>query len=426
MTIVFVSVISLLILLESKSEKNWINPVSCLMAPYVVIVFLNNIFMYRTGFYRIDDKVLWMVLGAFVAFWLGGVPFKRKPFGRFISECDNKKRFERYHIGGMTAYLYIVGVVSMIKLVGLYVGGQFSAENIGAAEGVMGQGIVAHMVLSSYALIPIIFLYWTYKKEVKYIIPILMIMVATFATLVKYNIIGLLVSVFLFTTIYNKRVLKKAIVLLVIVVVATFVGNYALTFFIHGEMPNAMFYLQHFWSYVGGSLIYDNYIFISGIRVDVSIGYKLMTFLCALPNMFLGKLFDIRFFPHERQNDLLVSSFGKTSNVTDAVGYLFPSQGTIPEVILFLGVMIIIGFLFTGIYRKCIFVSSKFSTFLANFLCYFLFFGFFGTFYINSAPWEILVYSLVLPPLFYKKGGIVWKAGVVQVGEDSLSKIKLD
>lgn len=410
MTIVFVSVIGLLILLESKLEKNWINPVSCLMAPYVVIVFLNNVFMYRTGFYRIEDNVLWMVLGAFVAFWLGGVPFKRKPFGRFISECDNEKRFERYNIRGMTAYLYVVGVASMIKLIAVYMSGQFGSENIISAEGVMGQGIVAHMVLSSYALIPIVFLYWTYKKKMKYIIPILMIMIATFATLIKYNIIGLFVSIFLFTAIYNKKILKKAIVLLVIVVVATFVGNYALTFFIRGDMPNPLFYLQHFWKYVGGSLIYDNYIFVSGLRTDVSIGYKLMTFLCALPNMFLGKLFDIRLFPHERQNDFLVSNFGETSNVVDAIGYLFPSQGTILEVVLFLGVMFLVGLLFTGVYRKCIFVSSRFSTFLANFLGYFLFFSFFGTFYINSGPWEILVYSLVLPPLFYKKRGTIWKA----------------
>ena len=167
--------------------------------------------------------------------------------------------------------------------------------------------------------------------------------------------------------------------------------------------------MGHFWKYFSGSVIYSNYNFTSGISVDVDMGTKFMTFLCALPNMFLS-LFDDPLFPYKLLPMLPVSNFGEESNVVDAVGYLFPSKAGDTEFFLFYVLMCFLGFLFAFLYKKHNNINRNyFDTFLSNLMCYFLFFSFFGTFYVNSAPWEMLVWSLVLPKFFIKRNQNVLK-----------------
>lgn len=402
MTWVFIIVVTLLIVWQHHREKNWVNLISILMAPYVILVSLNNLFVKELGFYMIEDNVLIMLLAAFMLFFIGGLPFNAGKFNH-DNEADNEKKLALYDIDAMNVVLFIIGIIGLIKIVVLFMQGAFSGSNIDEAEGVMGNGIVGHLLLASYSIMPIVFLYWTYTKKLKYLISILMIFVVTFSSLIKYNIVGAFVTTFIFILMYRKSLLKRSIVLLVVAVVAVFIGNYALTFFIKGTSSQVsyIFYLGHLWTYMSGSLIYDNYIFSSGVGVGLTVGYKLMTFLCALPNMFINKVFGVTLFPHTRKDDLLTSSFGETSNVTDAIGYLFPSKGDVYQIALWALAIIVLGFLFALIYKRNTRNSGKFNTFIANFLCYFVFFSFFGTFYINSAPWEILVYSMFIPNLFY-------------------------
>lgn len=402
-TILFLIVSGSLIVIQKRKENNWINLISILVAPYFVLVFLNNFFVYRTGFYRIDDRVLIMLMVSFLLFYIGGRIFNVQE-GFLNQEYENEMKFENYHMNAMIAFLYFVGICGLIKIFLLYRAGQFSFNNIDSAEGVMGNGPVGHLLLCSYSILPIVFLYWTYTKKFRHFLPILMIFLTTFASLVKYNIIGVFVSLFIFLLIYRKSYLKRAVFVLIIAVVAIFIANYALTFAIRRATVDSSFYWGHLWTYMSGSLIYDNYIFTKGIRVGVSIGYKLMTFLCAFPNMFILKITGHKIFPHERQDDLLTSSFGENSNVVDAFGYLFPSKGDVSEIIMYGIVIFLIGFLFMGIYQHNMKKSDMFNTFIANFLTYFVFFSFFGTFYINSSPWEILIYSLIIPNLFYRTG----------------------
>lgn len=402
-TIVFLISTFLLIYLQKRRENNWVNLVSILMAPYFVLVFLNNFFIYRTGFYKIDDNVLIMLIVSFLLFYVGGRMFNVK--GAFLNqENENLDKFKNYNMNGMVVFLYVIGIIALLKLLTLYLGGQFNTSNVDAAEGIMGNGLVGHLLLCSYAVLPIVFLYWTYTKKIWHLIPVLLIFVATFATLVKYNIIGVFVSLFIFLLIYKKSILKRAVIVLLFSVFAIFIGNYALTFAIKGVEVSSSFYWGHLWTYMSGSLIYDNYIFTRGIRVGINIGYKLMTFISALPNMFIYAVSGTKIFPHERQPDLLTSSFGENSNVVDAFGYLFPSKGDIADIFLYGMVIFIIGFTFMGIYKWGMKKSDMFNTFIANFLSYFVFFSFFGTFYINSSPWEILVYSLIIPSLFFRTG----------------------
>lgn len=402
-TILFLMISFILILLQKKQENNWVNLISILMAPYFVLVFLNNFFVYKTGFYKISDSVLIMLTVSFVLFYVGSRALRVRA-GLLNQENANVEKFKKYNMKAMVIFLYIIGIIALIKILVLFLGGQFNSTNVDEVEGMMGNGLVGHLILCSNAILPIVFLYWTYTKKIWHLIPVLLVFVANFSTLVKYNIIGVFVSLFIFMLIYKKSILKRAVLILVVAVVTIFIGNYALTFAIKGSQVSSSFYWGHLWTYMSGSIIYDNYIFTKGVRVGVSIGYKLMTFICALPNMFIYAFSGNKIFPHERQPDRLTSSFGENSNVVDAFGYLFPSKGDTMDIIIYGLTILVIGFIFTGIYIWGMKKNDMFNTFIANFLTYFVFFSFFGTFYINSGPWEILVYSLIVPNLFYRTG----------------------
>ena len=164
------------------------------------------------------------------------------------------------------------------------------------------------------------------------------------------------------------------------------------------------FYLNHLWGYIGGSLIYDNYIFTRGVRIGLGSIEKLMTFVFALPNMFLNKIFGIRLFPHIRQQDLIISYGLEQSNVVDAIGYLYPSFGSALDIIEFLLVMLLLGLIFSMLVRLMLNHSKeRFNTTIAFFLAEFVLMSFFGTFYISPGPWEQLVWCAIIPQLFYKE-----------------------
>lgn len=401
--IIFLFIISLLLYIQYKKEGRWINIVSILAGLYLLLVALNNIFIHRLGFFLISDKVLLMLLCGIICFYIGTIFVNNKKQGQVIEE-DNLKKLKAYHIKAMTITLYIIALIGLIKVKSLITSGAFSAINIDDAEGIMGNGIVGHLLNLSYSICPIVFLYWTYyPKKILYLLPIILLIIITFSTLIKYNIIGFFVILFMFTMIYRKSLLRKALFTLVIFVTVIFISNYAFTFAMKEVEVESAFYYNHLWKYCSGSIIYDNYIFSLGIRPETNLAYKILTFIFALPNMFLGKLYDVTYFQHEAQQHLPVHNEGETSNVVDAIGYIFPSNGNALEVICFCIVLIIIGFISALIYKKGITQSNKLHTYLAIYLTYFVFFSFFGTFYIVSGPWEILVYSLLIPSLFYKK-----------------------
>ena len=400
-TLLFLAITSFFVFYQKRKEGNWVNLISILMAPYIPLVLLNNFVIYKTGFDKISDEVLLMVFCAFILFFIGSIPFKVNAKKNSEESCNEK--LKRYNFSRMWWFLFIIGVIGTLKAIFMFLTGAFSS-NIDDSEGEMGGGIVGHLLLASYSVLPIYFLYWTTRKRIITLIPIFLIIIVTFSSFVKYNIIGVFVSVFIFLSIYKKALLKKAVIILFVAVAVIFYANYAISFAVVGADVDPTFYIGHFWMYLSGSLIYDNYIFTSGIRPGISIGYKLMTFICALPNMFYEKIYDEKLFPHVRQDDLSIGIFGESSNVVDAIGYIYPSKGDVTDVLLFGIVVFIIGIICSAIYYWRMRPSKYFDMFIVNFLTYFVFFSFFGTFYINPGPWEILIYSLLIPQLFYKHG----------------------
>ena len=88
-TILFCIISSIMIVIQTKREGNFINLASLLMAPYIAFVFINNFFFYKRGFYKISDAVLLMILSAFVCFFISGLMIFPGEFPKIYEE-DNE------------------------------------------------------------------------------------------------------------------------------------------------------------------------------------------------------------------------------------------------------------------------------------------------------------------------------------------------
>lgn len=400
-TWLFIIVCSSLVVYQRYREGRWLNLFSLLMSPYIVIVFFNNLFVCRLGFFKISDSVLLMLLSAFCVFFSGSLLFKFKIIQ--FSDFKNKQVLASYNMDAIRSFLYITGILGIIQaLICLKNGVLIITDS--ETETVMGNGPIGHLLLASYSVLPIYFLNWTYNKSFKGIMPVILVLLVAFSSFIKYNIIGPIIIIFIFVCLYRRGMLIKGLTLFPILVLIFFIANYAIGFaFSEVDVP-ASFYLAHFWKYFAGSLICDNYIFTTGIRVGVSIFYKLMTDLCALPNMFLNKIFGITFYEGSANEMHAVSDFGEDSNVVDAIGGLYPSHGSFEEIIWYYIIMFILGIVVSYLYIKASRKVNGFSTSIAVFLTYFIFLDFFATFFSLAGTWEILVWSIILPPFFkYKK-----------------------
>lgn len=409
-TFLFLTVSIFLVLIKYKREGNIVNLISVLIAPYAILVIINNFIMSHFGFYKISDSSLYLYIFSFVCFFIGTLPNEINP-NVSIDEQDNQFRFEKYNMSGMCLILIVIGTIGILKLIINYRNGSFNAANFNDVEGMMGSGPVGHLLLLSYSLFPIVFLYWTYnKKKIIYLISVLLITIVTFSTFIKYNVIGLAVSTFLFVLIYRKSILKKSILLLVSFVILVFVGNYAIGFFAQGLSVNPIFYLNHFWSYASGSLINSNRIFTDGLNAKYDLLDKILICTMSIPRMFVGRISGREIFSYDIMPFFPISRTGEVTNVIDALSYFYPSKGSKIDIFIYFVFIIAIGYIFSAIYtinKK----SYMFNTTINLFLTYFVFFSFFGTFYINAGPWEIIIYSLIIPYLFYDKRKLVIKIG---------------
>lgn len=400
MTFAFLIIVLILLKSNYRYSKGTFNPFIILVIPYFFIVLVNNLIIHNYGFYLISDSVLLMLIIGFICFNIGSSLIHTQ-IPRF-TEKDILDKLSYIDICKIQKCLYIIAFLGLINAFFVFRSGGFT-DNIDENEGTMGSGPIGHLLLLSHSLFPYVFLKWTFTpKNIRLLLPVILIFFVTFLSLIKYNIIGIFVELFLLVAIYRRPLLKKGIVILLILVFGIFTSNYAFQFFVSGENMESEFILNHFWTYCSGSLIVDNYIFSSNRIPNVELSYKLLTFIFALPNMFLNKLFDITYFPYIMIQDLPVGTGFQSSNVVDAIGYLYPSNGSSFEIVMWGCVIMVIGLINSLIVKLSRKSTLQISPFIPVYFTYFVFLSFYGTFYILSAPWELVIYTLIIPKLFRK------------------------
>ena len=401
MTIIFLALIGGLIAASLLYTHSVYNLFTVLAAPYFFLVLLNQfVATPRFGFFSISDDTLVMLMEGLSAFFVGSILFWKNSQDAGQASFDEKA--ERYNMRALTVFVFVCGTVCFAQSSLVLLRQGVSLDRFEETTSSLSGGLLSHLKLMALSVVPITLWHGVRKRSFVALLGTILVFLSVFLSFTKYNIICPVAASIIFVGLSDERLAKRSLVALLALPIALFMLNYFVGFYLRNIQANVSgsFYGNHLWTYLAGSLIYDNYIFTSGIRVGMGAVEKLMTFVFAFPNMFLNKLLGVRFFPHEKQAFLFVSNTER-SNVVDAIGYLYPSYGNGFDVVEFIVVMLFIGLLFSAGVRIMLRHSAdRFNTTLPFFLAEFVLMSFFGTFYINSGPWEQLIYCAIVPNLF--------------------------
>lgn len=394
------------------SSRRGLNVVAVLILPYTLLVPINNYVMVRFGFYPISDEVLWMLLGAFICFFLGSAAVDsffslRQISGELKPQKDSSISYMNWD--AMFFYACAVILITLLHLLSYVRGHGMASLGEEVFSGYLTSGILGHIFLSAAPLVPVMFYYWLKNpKKLRFLLAVLCLTGLFFMTMIKYHVISIAIATYFLVALEDEKYLKIGGFLLIAAGTSVFMMNYFISFLVRGVAGNInnSFYMNHFWNYAAGSLIYDNRIFVNGIRTGVSIFFKLGSFVIAPVNLFLVGVFGLRLFPYDIQRHYLVADNGEKGNVVDAIGYLFPSRGPLADVLLFGLVMLLLGALFSWISHSIYLRSvreNRFPVTLAFFMTFFVFLSFFGTFYVNLIPYEILFWCCVMMFVFDRR-----------------------
>lgn len=404
MTVIFLLMGIILIICSMKIHKTWINPFTVLCMPYVFVVAMNKIYGENKGFYSIGENTLLIIGLGLISFFIGTMIISVRHSTSYSHTVlsDNSEPLYNYRIDAMANYSIFILVLGYIKLGSIvYTQGIYGLTQ----EGTLVAGLFGHLLFTIYPLQPLLLLYWLKnKKDVKFGMVVLFTALLLSASFVKYHIICFFVMCYLFLVLTVRKYFKKATVTLLVGVVALFIINYVVGFVSQNilNQVSRSFYSDHLWKYVAGAVINGDAFHDGVMGGNATVGYKLMTFLFALPNMFIQALTGNRLFPREGLRMISVSRIGEYSNVTDAISYMYPITGGFGQVIAFVIYYVILGLLMEMIFTYGVAKTEKLHISIATIFSFFLFFSFFGTFYINEMPWEIAIYSVVVVQLFSK------------------------
>ena len=412
MEFIVLPIIFMTILCSKYIHKNWINPHNALALPYFVIILIHKLYGESLGFYPISNKTMIIVTIGIVLFFLGTsltMLFKRNEYqSSSLSFLEYEDVFKFYRIKGMLNYALIVVAISGIRTI--YQIYRLGIRGLSDNEGLVISGIIGHLMLTIYPIVPVLFFYWLKHRKTKYKWRILAITICyigmLFLTFVKYHVAGIIIIIFLLSVNHEPKYFKKGVVILSTLVIGLFVLNYVAGFISANiiKQVNRSFYTTHLWGYISGSLINSGK-WISGFPAATSsVPYKLLSYIFVLPNMFISTIFKENLFPVASGVPMsIIGNNMETSNVVDAISTLYPSNGDALEVIFFSIAMIALGGIFEYIFIKQKGRNSRLQISTAVIMTFMLFFSFFGTFYMNPMPWEIIVYSYIIIGLFDKR-----------------------
>lgn len=453
--ILFLIYYVILLKVDYYTNKKEVSPFLILTFPYAAIIVINNFVAVYWGFYKISISTIVFLSISFGLFyvgvflyrlksnelknfsWLeikpnfmkraifyeakrrigGGISFrsticsfaKNMKFSKkkesISQKEDSKQKFDNYKVSFIFRYALICESIIFIRVLYVVINHGFAFLVADENEGYLMTGILGHLLLTLYAVIPILFYYWLkHKEKVHFLICSLLGISLFFLTFVKYHSICLIVLIYVFVALEDKKYLKKGLIIIGVTSILAFILSYAVTFISRGSASEVggSFYLYHLWKYIGGSVINDNHIFTDGIRTDITFFFKLGTLFFALPNMFINKIFGTQFFVIESLPMMPVAEMGESSNVVDFIGYMYPSKGNVLELVLFGIFMIGFGFLSQYIYSRVKKHKRFFILSTSVYLTFFCFFSFFSTYGILSNTWEILIISRIIPQLFRK------------------------
>lgn len=402
--IVFIASFLLLLAFNRKIKGVVLDGFFYVMAPYVVIITINNVIMTNHTFYAVKDYVIDAHTIALYVFFIGslfGFSFSKR--WRFvIGKTHRPERIinlKRIKIVAAVAHLIVLMDIFMRYI-------RNGLESLVSDSEEFNAGFLAGHALILLVPLAIILLYNAIEHKDKAALTQGVIsMVLIFTSFVKYHIIGAMLAVFIYLAIKKPKIIIKVGIMIAGLIVAVFVGNYIISFAVRNNTAiDQNFYLYHLWKYIGGSSInFDAVNRMYPSKQGLSIGLWILQNLMSFPNMFISKIIGHNIPDYMMQVPYIaVGTVYETSNVISMIASMY-IQSNIVEYIV---IMFFWGAIVEYARERCFNTTSECKRMV---LCIFIAFNllsFFGSFFVKSATWEMMIDTMLLFLVFHTRGQI--------------------
>lgn len=383
-------------LVEYKLTKRWFTPSALLGWPFVVVILMTNLIGEKYNFYSISIRTIDQITIGIILFSFGSILVN-------IIKRSNKIKFygtPKYRgdldgrISVILNYTYLVAIITLIRLI-IYMN-RYGVDNFIAtdgAEGILMSGIFSHLLLSVYPLTPIITSYSIRKKKYSYLIPVILIIGLVYFTFVKYHLIVLVLIIIVYLNIENPKMFYKTVPILIIAPIIIFIVNYLSKFNASGVQVKEGYIFNHLINYLSGGLIYNS-VNPDFVYNNYGISEIVIMMLMVIPNLFTNALFGVKYYAYEPLPFVSMGLNGEQGNVLNTISFLFTSR----EFIATCFIIIVWGGIIGSIYSKAKINYSLLATVYS-----FTLLSFYATFYVLVPPWEMIIFSIIMPRLFVKK-----------------------
>lgn len=391
-----------IVISEYRLYKTVLLPVTFTVLPYVVITFLNNVFMSRHGFYIVNNEVIWVLLISliplYIGVFLGKCFFRIIKIGNTFSKDEEEQRLLSC-VENRKGFIYIwfifcclcraFQIIFTIKTYGM------DALVLSDFSELGGNGIPTHLFMTIYPLAGILFFYGIKKKKLFPVLLFLGGLLLAMASMIKYHAIIYILFAFVFCILMDPKLIKKLVVVVAAMVVSIFVGNYIIGFALAGVTKYGMNdYLIRLWDYVGGSMINGNVCLEEYGTVAYTVFDIVFASLIPLVNLVCGMLFNFTFPTVVLPMGLrYVSEMNTTSNVMGLMfGVLYTGSW-----IFFVTYVVIWGMVIEVVIQKVKGRKNNENMAFYSMILTISVLTFFANYLELSAVWELAVWCYLIP-----------------------------
>lgn len=409
MLLIFIIVFLMIFAIEYYYRKTVLNIVCITYAPYVAIVFINNVFCSRLGYYTINDSVITYLLISMLLTMLGALLCNLFYVNRnhvFVFKSGNSNVHYEADIVEKNIRLIKLWICVCCFLRGLQILSTFSRYGMAMIsandfEEFGFSGLPSHLFLTVYPMAAILFYHGLKKKDkTAFVIYGISLLIAT-ASFIKYHAIFFVMITYIYAVIKDRSMAKKLLVFIAGMIIILFVGNYVVSFVIRGFSDyTANSLMIKLWDYVGGSVINGNVCMELIGREVYSAGDFLKATFLPLFNTIFGRLLGIQF-------DLNTSVIGfRTLNVyhsTSNVHGMIFNPALTDSLPFYIFYCLLYGAIVNILVRKILYRNSDINLLFYTTAITTIIMTFFANYFGLSAIWELLLWSYCIPRLFTKK-----------------------
>lgn len=380
-----------------KRKGTIFDPFFFVMGPYVVLIAINNIFMTGLGFFKISGSAILLHIIAMLLFFVGYyfadylVASNVRLGTVATNKCSKNTNMD-------TVKLLLIIAHGILLIDRIYRLAAYGAVNFIAGGEYGPSSIPAHTEILIVPLSIILLendIIAAGKKNRTSIILVAISALFLFSTFIKYHIIsGILIAV-VFIGMKHPKLFTKIGMLCIGLVVAFFVGNYAVSFFAQDLAPDVSFYIKHLWGYIaGGTINLDGAVaFFDQNDTQLSIGKWLASMVTSFPNMFYYKLFGNNLINYSFH--VLMPNFdlgASDSNVLSVLAAAYCQTNKFVFGIFMLGW----GFLCQWVYASALKRNEERGLLIASIFIGFNLLSFFASFFELSHPWEMMIQTFLI------------------------------